>query len=165
MSVARSSPSSVAACCRCCLTNRRATIVEVIASPRSPAISCICTRAASSCSTLVPKQYGRTGGFNVSMPYMACRTLILITTGTEDGTGMPCKCLASALVVCQSSVSMPQPSLSSFSSALVVCQSSVSMPQPSLSSFWMAVLISALPQNLGIEGWGLRISFSFLFIV
>ena len=30
----------------------------------------------------------------------------MITSGTEDGPGMPCKCLASALLVYQSSVSL-----------------------------------------------------------
>ena len=102
----RSSPSSVAACCRCCFTDIRATIVEVIASHKSPAIACIWTRAASSCFALVPKQYGRAGGLNVSSPYQVCRPLILMTTSTELGPGMSCKCLASALVVCQSFVSL-----------------------------------------------------------
>ena len=106
MSVARSSPSSVAAYCRGCLTDTRATIVKVIAPPRSPAISYIWTRAASSCCTLVLKQYGRAGDLNASSPYMACRALILMTAGTELDPGMPCKCGGSALIVYQSSVSL-----------------------------------------------------------
>ena len=106
MSVVRSSASSVAACYRCCLTDVRATIVEVITPPRSPAITCIWTRPVSSCFTLVLKQYVGAGGLKASSPYMAWRAWILITTHAELGPGMPCKCLASALVVFQSSVSL-----------------------------------------------------------
>ena len=84
----------------------RATTIEVITPPRSPAISCVWTWAASCCFALVLKQYGRAWGLNASSPYMACRALILMTAGIELGPWMPCKHLASALVVCHSSVSL-----------------------------------------------------------
>ena len=99
MSVVRSSPSSVAACCSYCLTDARATIVEVMLLPRITDISLIWTRAVSSCLTLVLKQYGRAAGLKASLPYIACGTLIFMIAGTELGPGMIFNHQGSALVV------------------------------------------------------------------
>ena len=89
MSILRLSPSSVAACCSHCLTDARATIVEVIAPPSTHAISWILTRAVSSCLTLGLKQYGRAGDLKAFLLYIACRPETLMTPDSESGPWMP----------------------------------------------------------------------------
>ena len=106
MSTASSSSSSVASCCSCCLIDVRAIIMEVISSPSNPVTSWIWTRAVFSYFALVPKQYGRTDGLKVSLPYITFRTLILMITKAESGPGMPFNHWASVLTICQSSVSL-----------------------------------------------------------
>ena len=89
MSMVRSSPSCVGACCSCCLTDAKAIILEVIAPPSSPVISLIWTRVVSSCFALVLKWYNRAGGLKASSLYIACRALNVMTTSAESGPGMP----------------------------------------------------------------------------
>ena len=106
MSIARSSPISVTACCSQCHTEASASIVGVIAPPSSPAISWIYTRGLSSCFIFVQKKYGRARHLNASSPYIAWRAFIFMITDAVLGAGTPTRHWASALVVCHSLVSV-----------------------------------------------------------
>ena len=66
---------------------------------------------------------------------MTYRALIFITASAEDGPGMPCKCLVSALVVCQSSVSQ----LSAFFKFFLE------------GSADLSIALKPRPQSLGLE--------------
>ena len=84
----------------------RATIVEVVAPPCSTTISCICIIGISFWFNLAPKQYGRAGGLNASLLYMAYKALIFAVTGADSGTETPVRGHASAFVMNEISVSL-----------------------------------------------------------
>ena len=140
-------PNFVAACCSLCPTKVSATTMEVTAPPSSPAISWICTRGTSSCFSSVPKQYGRARGLKVSLLYIACNKLILMTAGVESGPGTPVRHWTSALVVFHSSVSL----LPSFFRFFLQCNANLSPQVP-----WLMMRSSSILSSEGAlssAGW------------